>query len=341
MYCKEDHVEEFMRTQKDNISHQQFVELFVICIRNDSFQIAMVIYLNYINVNEVMNEKMVNQIITSLKDSPRFHEFKLYFIHEVFDKLNVIQMNRILDIYQRQLHTKAYKKQPVANQFNTVKISLLIYRTCWRIKKRRIYSLQTKCSIIEEYLNKSLCKYFNKQNNILILQRMMLEPMLHYNEHKDCLDIMIEMDMKELLQHPVVMEVLNLIHEGKYSITTSPLSISYTFQCLLDMEMLSLNSINERFTKYIFSFGEVRKAVQSAIQYNIWKQNIYQRQNDEMILTSLFAIAMIFTCFMQILEISNIHEHELLYLGGTISKDPLILASVSGEKLRNFCQNTL
>jgi len=33
-------------------------------------------------------------------------------------------------------------------------------------------------------------------------------------ERKDCLDIMYEMNMQELLQHPVVVEVLNLVYEG-------------------------------------------------------------------------------------------------------------------------------
>lgn len=41
--------------------------------------------------------------------------------------------------------------------------------------------------------------YFNKQNNILILEKLMQEPILHMTKRKDCLDIMNEMDMSELL----------------------------------------------------------------------------------------------------------------------------------------------
>jgi len=42
----------------------------------------------------------------------------------------------------------------------------------------------------------------------------MSEPILHMTERKDSLDIMYEMNMSELLQHPVVVEVLNLVYEG-------------------------------------------------------------------------------------------------------------------------------
>ena len=45
-------------------------------------------------------------------------------------------------------------------------------------------------------------------------------------ERKDSLDIMYEMNMQRLLQHPVVVEVLNLVFEGKYSVSTSSLSMS-------------------------------------------------------------------------------------------------------------------
>ena len=49
MYCKEDYDEQFKKTKKERISHKQFVDLFIICIRNDSFKIAMLIYSLYLN----------------------------------------------------------------------------------------------------------------------------------------------------------------------------------------------------------------------------------------------------------------------------------------------------
>ena len=54
----------------------------------------------------------------------------------------------------------------------------------------------------------------------------MSEPILHMTERKDSLDIMYEMNMQELLKHPVVVEVLNLVYEGKYSVSQSALSMS-------------------------------------------------------------------------------------------------------------------
>jgi hypothetical protein len=112
------------------------------------------------------------------------------------------------------------------SQFNTIKVALLIYRICWKIEVKQIYSLITKCSLLQDYMVNSLCVYFEKQNNILTLYKMMLEPVLHMTEKKDCLDIMYEMSMQVLLKHPVVVEVLNLVNEGKYSITATPLSMS-------------------------------------------------------------------------------------------------------------------
>lgn len=49
------------------------------------------------------------------------------------------------------------------------------------------------------------------------------------SERKDSLDIMLEMKMKDLLKNPAVIEVLNLVYEGKYSACTSSLSLSMTY----------------------------------------------------------------------------------------------------------------
>ena len=57
----------------------------------------------------------------------------------------------------------------------------------------------------------------------------MTEPIFHMKERKDSLDIMLEMNMETLLKHPVVVEVLNLAYEGKYSADSSPISLSLTF----------------------------------------------------------------------------------------------------------------
>jgi hypothetical protein len=135
-------------------------------------------------------------------------------------------MNNLVDIYQEILFRKDVKMNPIISQFNTIKVSLLIYRICWKIEKKQIYSLITKCSLLQNYLISSLSIYFEKQNNILTLYKMMIEPILHMTERKDSLDVMYEMNMQELLKHPVVVEVLNLVYEGKYSVSSSALSMS-------------------------------------------------------------------------------------------------------------------
>jgi len=93
----------------------------------------------------------------------------------------------------------------------------------------------------------------------------MIEPILHMSERKDSLDVMYEMNMQELLQHPVVVEVLNLVYEGKYSVSSSALSMSQTFQCMLDMDALSLKSINERLIANIVNFGDSGSSKQTSL----------------------------------------------------------------------------
>jgi len=123
----------------------------------------------------------------------------------------------------------------MVSQFNTIKLTLLIYRICWLVEEKQIYSLITKCSILENYLIRSLNQFLEQQTNILLLSKLMLEPILNMTEKKDSLDIMNEMNMQELLQHPVIVDVINLINEGELSITSSALGLSRTFYCAIDM----------------------------------------------------------------------------------------------------------
>jgi hypothetical protein len=74
----------------------------------------------------------------------------------------------------------------------------------------------------------------------------MREPIFHMTERKDSLDIMLEMNMESLLKHPVIVEVLNLVYEGKYSVDSSALNLSRTFQSFFLMNTADLKSINDR-----------------------------------------------------------------------------------------------
>lgn len=68
--------------------------------------------------------------------------------------------------------------------------------------------------------------YLDKQQHISILLKMMTERIFHLTERKDSLDIMNEMGMDPLLKHQVVVEVLNLVYEGKYSVDSSLFTLS-------------------------------------------------------------------------------------------------------------------
>lgn len=91
---------------------------------------------------------MMDIIMASIRDSVKFHEIKLFFIHEHFKILSIYQLNQIVDIYQMILTRNDVKSNPVISQFNTIKIVLLIYRICWKIEQKQIYSLITKCNLL-------------------------------------------------------------------------------------------------------------------------------------------------------------------------------------------------
>mmetsp|Transcript_12402 Transcript_12402/g.19367 ORF Transcript_12402/g.19367 Transcript_12402/m.19367 type:complete len:205 (+) Transcript_12402:4009-4623(+) len=147
MYCKEDYEDEFSKTEKGEITHKQFVDLFSICLKNDSFKIAILIYSLYLKITD-MDSKMMDTLLQSIRESTKSHELKLFYLHEHFDILSVYQMNQLLDIYDEVLHAKNPKNNPLINQYNVVKIGLLIYRICWKIEEKQIYSLITKCSLL-------------------------------------------------------------------------------------------------------------------------------------------------------------------------------------------------
>jgi len=113
-------------TDKSQITHGQFVDLFYICLKNDSFKIGIIIYTLYLSISD-MNHSMMDALLSAIKDSTKSHELKLFFLHEHIDVLTVMQMNHLLDIYDSVLHSKNPKANPMINQYNVIKIALLIY----------------------------------------------------------------------------------------------------------------------------------------------------------------------------------------------------------------------
>lgn len=220
MYCKEDYDEQFVKTTKSVISEKQFVHLFITCLRNDSFKIAMIIYMQYLDRAKEIDSKMLDIVMNTIKQSVRFHEIKLFFIHEHFDELSIRQMDDLVTIYTELLViNKDIIKNPLISQYNTIKVSLLIYQICWKIEQKQIYSLITKCTLLQEYLVNSLCVYFDKNTNILTLKKFMQEPILSLKSELDCFDIMQMMNLQKLLEHPTVTEVVNFLNDGRFSVT--------------------------------------------------------------------------------------------------------------------------
>ena len=68
MYSKNDYVNYFLRLDLSEISHQQFIDLFEIAIKNDAFKVALHIYLRFLN-NSDMDSRMMDIFIHTLKDS--------------------------------------------------------------------------------------------------------------------------------------------------------------------------------------------------------------------------------------------------------------------------------
>jgi len=328
MYCKEDYEQQFIMTEKSEITHAQFVDLFLICLKNDSFKIAIIIYTLYLKISD-MDHRMMDALLSAIRESTKSHEMKLFFLHEHFDIMTVYQLNQLLDIYDEVLHSKDPKANPMINQYNVIKIGLLIYRICWKVEEKQIYSLITKCSVLQAYVNSSLNFYFDKQNNILVLSNYLNEPILHMTERKDSLDVMFEMNMQELLSHPSVIEVLNLLYEGKFSISSSPLSMSPTFLCLLDFEMLGTKRINDKLMENIMNLGDSGTLKQTSMQYNIWKQCIQQRETDEMFFTVVLNLCMVVFSIVIILVHNDSQELMRDTFHGTIE-----------NKLQNFLNST-
>lgn len=99
----------------------------------------------------------------------------------------------------------------------------------------------------------------------------MLEPVLDLKHQQDSLDIMLEMHMQQTLNHPVIIEVLNLVYEGQYSVDSSLIALSQTMFCFFSLKTFDQKSLTDRLILNIKTFGEFAGERQSSLQYNIWK----------------------------------------------------------------------
>jgi len=165
----------------------------------------------------------------------------------------------------------------------------------------------------------------------------MREPILHMTERKDSLDLMLEMDLKPLLNNPVVIEVLNLVYEGQYAIDLQATDLLSTFQCLFIMDTIDKKSISEKMLKTLKTFGETQ-GKQSSLQFHIWKQCIDQRMQDEMLFTVLFSLLAVGFA-LQINQSCNIFFSHMKDVYGEyfVLQNELFIRSTD-DQLLQFCE---
>mmetsp|Transcript_41414 Transcript_41414/g.63185 ORF Transcript_41414/g.63185 Transcript_41414/m.63185 type:complete len:123 (+) Transcript_41414:180-548(+) len=120
-----------------------------------------------------------------------------------------------------------------------------------------MYSLTTKCHEIDKYIEKSLVSFLNRNHNIVNLESMMRESILDLKDQKDCFDLMLEMNVQSLLSHPVIIEVLNLVYEGEYSIKSPAMHLLTTYYIALEMVTFDSRSIFRKIIDNIKAFGDV------------------------------------------------------------------------------------
>jgi hypothetical protein len=174
-------------------------------------------------------------------------------------------------------------------------------------------------------------------DNVLVLLKMCLEPILSITEHKDCLDIMNEMETQELLKHPVVVDVINLVYESKYAVNSSALGLSTTVDAFSD-STFDMKSITGRLISNITSCNSESSGKQSSILYHFWKRSIVQRQEDSMNLSLLVNIALIILCIMVNGTQNSIRDVANQYMGGPVIDTTFYQLTIGTSKnIKAFC----
>jgi len=90
-----------------------------------------------------------------------------------------------------------------------------------------------------------------------MLEKMLREPILELGGEKDSFDLMQEMNMNSLLSHPVIIEVLNLVYEGQYSIKSPSLHLIQTFYFMFETDVFEPKGLFSRLVDNVKSFGHI------------------------------------------------------------------------------------
>lgn len=111
MYAKNDYVAHLLKVI-DDIKHDQVINLFMICLNNDSYKVAIQLYLRFIKPQD-MTSKIIDILISRVMDSLPYFEIKLFFILEHFDQLTIFQMNKLVNHFLEVLHRPSVKNNPM------------------------------------------------------------------------------------------------------------------------------------------------------------------------------------------------------------------------------------
>ena len=133
MYSKKDYMNYFLKMKDiESLNYQQIMDLFLTCIRHDSFKLGLQLYCRFLKGPDITPEVM-HRLTQSIKDSPKYLEIKLFFIHEHFSLLDVEAMNLLIDTVMGVLKRRNYAYNPILSCYNPVKVALLVYLISYRI----------------------------------------------------------------------------------------------------------------------------------------------------------------------------------------------------------------
>ena len=164
----------------------------------------------------------------------------------------------------------------------------------------------------------------------------MQEPLLSIEDNSNLMDILLQMDMEDTLNHPVIVEVLSVVQEGQYSVDTSIFNLSQTFQTFIQMPISEEKSITSRLIQNIKAI-EQDDMKQSSLHFNIWKYCLEQRLLDETwftILVNAFKFVLILLLIYRRMVLQN--EVKGILRGHFLLQTRYIIEATPNQ-LEKFC----
>ena len=103
------------------------------------------------------------------------------------------------------------------------------------------------------------------------------------------------------------------------------------------MDTMSLKSINDRLIQNIVNFGDTGSAKQTSLQYNIWKQSIQQREQDEMLFTTLLSGILVVMAIMINQDLNTSFDDTISAFGTNFAQQTYMFIDAQDSLLSHFC----